>query len=104
MKENIDIISSLVAMAGAFLRALKNKFSKKETIINLIVAGVLAFGIIELLILFLPKWFDNTRIMTFVSFFVGWVTRDFTDKIERVISDIYDIFLGYLKSKFNKNK
>jgi hypothetical protein len=102
MKGNIDIIAGLTAIIGAFLRALKRKFTKKETIINLFIAGILAFGVIGFLEMLLPRFVNDVRILLLISFFVGWLTHDLTDRIEKLISDIYDLFIDYLKIKFNK--
>ena len=99
MKENIDIMAGLAGMMGALLKSLKKKFSNREIIINMIVGGVLSFGIMFVLITWLPIYIKDDRVVLFVAFFGGWVSNDFTDKLEAFVSDGYDIFLTWFKRK-----
>lgn len=99
MKENIDIMAGVAAACGALLKSLKKRLSNKETIINIIVAGVLAFGIIAGLTMWLPNYIKDFRIVVFITFFMGWISNDFTDTLEKIISDVYDIGIDWLRDK-----
>lgn len=99
MKENIDIMAGIAGMFGAMLKSLKKKFSTREVVINMIVGGILSFGIMFGLITYLPKYVDDNRVVLFIAFFGGWISNDFTDKLEVFISDSYDILLTWLKRK-----
>lgn len=99
MKENIDIMAGIAGMMGAFLKSLKKKFSSREIIINMIVGGVLSFGIMFLLITWLPIYVNDNRVVLFIAFFGGWISNDFTDKLEIFISDAYDLTMAWFKRK-----
>lgn len=99
MKENIDLMAGLAGMMGAMMKSLKKKFTKREIVINMIVAGFLSFGIVAGLTIFLPKYVHDQRLMVFITFFVGWVSNDFTDKLEKSVGDIYEIIINSLKRK-----
>lgn len=100
MKDNIDLMAGLAGAAGALLKSLKKRLSNKETIINIVVAGVLAFGIIGGLTMWLPNYIKDFRVVVFITFFMGWISNDFTDTLEKVISDVYDIMIDWLRNKF----
>ena len=102
MKENIDIMAGLVSMLGALLRALKKKIGSRETIINMIVAFVLSFGVIAGLTWWLPQKVHDVRLIVSITFFIGWIANEFTDQLEKAIIDLYDILIGWLKLKFKK--
>jgi len=99
MKENIDVMAGLAGMMGALLKSLKKKFTTREIIINMFVAGFLSFGIVAALTIFLPKYVHDSRVLVFITFFVGWIANDFTDKLEKSVGDIYDIVFNILKRK-----
>jgi hypothetical protein len=99
MKENIDIMAGIAGMLGAFLKSMKKKFTSREVIINMIVGGILSFGIMFFLITYLPMWVKDDRMVLFIAFFGGWISNDFTDKLEVFIKDAYEIFLTYLQRK-----
>lgn len=102
MKDNIDIMAGLISMLGALMRGLKKKFGRREIIINLVVAFALSFGVIAGLCWWLPSKVHDTRLIVFITFFIGWISNDFTDHFEKIISDVYDIALDWLKSKIKK--
>jgi hypothetical protein len=99
MKENIDIMAGLFGMFGALMKSLKKKFTNREVIINTIIGGVLSFGIMFVLITYLPRWVKDDRVVLFFAFFGGWIANDFTDKLEKSIGDFYDILISYFKKK-----
>jgi hypothetical protein len=99
MKENIDIMAGAAGMVGALLKSLKKKFSNREIIINMIVGGVISFGIVAFLTIFLPKYVHDSRIIVFVTFFAGWICNDFTDRLEKSVGEAIDILFSYFKRK-----
>jgi hypothetical protein len=102
MKDNIDIMAGLISMLGALMRALKKKLGKREIVINLVVAFALSFGVVAGLCWWLPSKVHDTRLIVFITFFIGWISNDFTDTFEKLISDIYDIGIEWLKTKLKK--
>lgn len=99
MKDNIDIMAGIAGMLGAFLKSMKKKFSTREVIINMFVGGILSFGIMFGIVTYLPKYVEDNRIVLFIAFFGGWISNDFTDKLEIFISDAYDVFMTWIKRK-----
>lgn len=99
MKENIDVMAGLVGMMGALLKSLKKKFSNREVIINMIVGGFLSFGVIAGIMMFLPKYTNDIRVIMFITFFLGWVSNDFTDGFEKTVSRLFDFAIDFLRTK-----
>ena len=102
MKENIEIMAGLFSMAGAIVRAVKKKLSNREAVVNIIVAGVLSFAVMFAVTFFLPMFVHDIRVIIFITFFIGYISADFTAVLERSLLDFYEILLVYLKKKFNK--
>lgn len=102
MKDNIDLMAALASIAAALLRGLKQRLSKRATIINMIVAGVLSFGVVSGLLMYLPQWVEDPRAVVFIAFIVGWVSNDFTDKLDEVVGDAYDLIKRYFKNRVKK--
>lgn len=103
MKDNIDLMAMFASISAALLRGLKQKLSKRATIINMIVAGVLSFGVVSGLLMYLPKWIENPRAVVFIAFIVGWISNDFTDRLDQVVGDAYDLVKAYFKNKTKKS-
>lgn len=104
MKENIEVMAGIAAALGAFLKSLKRRLSNKETIINMIVAGFLSFGVIAGVTYWMPKYITDFRFLLFITFFMGWISNDFTDTLEKSVSDFYDIALDWLKARTKTKK
>lgn len=102
MKENIEYMAGLFSMAGAIVRAIKKKLSSREAIANVIVAGVLSFAVMFAITWFLPMFVHDIRVIIFITFFIGYVSADFTAVLEKSVLDFYEILHIYIKSKFNK--
>lgn len=100
--KDIDIMAALASIAAALLRGLKQRLSKRITVINMIVAGILSFGVISGLLMWLPEWVEDPRIVIFIAFFVGWIANDFTDKLDHLVGDAYDVMKTYFKNKAKK--
>jgi len=96
-------MAAFASIAAALLRGLKQRLSKRATIINMIVAGVLSFGVVSGLLMYLPKWVEDPRTVVFIAFIVGWISNDFTDKLDQVVGDAYDFVKVYFKNKTKKS-
>lgn len=98
MRENIEVMAGMAAALGALLKGLKKKFTNKELIINMIVAGFISFGVVAAVTYWLPEHIEDPKVLLFVTFFAGWITNDFTNNLEESMSDVYDIFLDWLRN------
>jgi hypothetical protein len=97
-----DFLALAVGVLGAFLKGLKNKLKPATIILGCLVAGVLTFsiiGVIEYYYATLPPKF-----VVLISFTVGWVANEITEKMDAFVNDVYDILIEWIKSKFKTRK
>lgn len=96
----IDLISILVGSIGSLLKALKLKLPRRTIILSMCIAGVIAYGAIGLLSLFFEDM--SPKILVLASFSIGWISNELVGKLDAFVDDIYDIFIGKVKSIFRK--
>lgn len=97
-----DFLALAVGIFGALLKGIKNKLKFPSIILGCLVAGVLTFsiiGIIEFYYQTLPPKF-----IVLISFTVGWVANEITEKMDAFVNDVYDIFIQWIKNKFTIKK
>jgi hypothetical protein len=97
-----DLMAVGIGMAGALLKGIKSKLNSSTVVIGCIVAGILTYsatGIIEM-------YYDelSPKIIILVSFSVGWVTNEITQKMDDFIGDVYNLVIAYIKSFLTKKK
>jgi hypothetical protein len=97
-----DLMAVGIGMAGALLKGIKAKLNSSTVVIGCIVAGILTYsatGIIEM-------YYDelSPKIIILVSFSVGWVTNEITQKMDDFIGDVYNLIIAYIKSFLTKKK
>mgnify|MGYP003653367139 CR=1 FL=1 len=92
-----DIIAMAIGMAGALMKGLKKKLKIKTILITMSVAGILSYSLLGLLEIFYHDW--TPRLIIFVSFVVGWLANEITEKIDLVFDDAFNYFLGWIKKK-----
>lgn len=95
-----DLLSMLVGVMGALLKGIKSKFKPSTVFVGCLVAGILTFSVIGVIEMFYEEL--SPKLVILVSFVVGWVANEITAKLDLLIGDLYDIFIVYLKNKFNK--
>jgi len=97
MNELGDCMAIIIGMLGALLKGIKNRLSIKSLIITMTIAGIICFsitGVIEMFYTDLPP-----KVVILISFIVGWLTNEITDKLDLLIDDIYDYIKDKLKTK-----
>ena len=98
-----DLIAMFIGVIGAFLKGMKKKFSKSTIIIGMLIAGVLTYaitGLIEMFFNDVPQ-----KVIILISFCVGWIANEVTEKLDEFVNDFYDIIIEWIRRKFNyKNK
>lgn len=97
-----DLLALAVGIFGAFLKGLKNKLKLPSILLGCLVAGVLTFsiiGVIEYYYATLPPKF-----VVLISFTVGWVANEITEKMDDFVNDVYDILIEWIKAKFKTRK
>ena len=97
-----DLIAMSIGTVGAFLKGLKQKLKLKSLLIACLVAGILTYGatgVIEFFYQDLPP-----KLVILISFAVGWVTNEITHKLDELVGDLYEFFIGWLTGKNKPEK
>ena len=97
-----DLLALGVGILGALLKGLKNKLKPATIFMGCLIAGILTFsiiGVIEYYYATLPPKF-----IVLISFTVGWVANEITEKMDAFVNDVYDILIQWIKGKFKNKK
>ena len=97
MNELGDCMAIIIGMLGALLKGIKNRLSIKSLFITMVIAGILCFSITGVIEMFYTELPPNVVIL--ISFVVGWLTNEITEKLDLLIDDIYDYVKQKLKNK-----
>ena len=92
-----DIIAMGIGMAGALMKGLKKKLKLRSILITMVIAGILSFSLLGLLEIFYHDW--TPRLVIFVSFVVGWLANEITEKIDLMFDDAYNYFISWMKTQ-----
>jgi uncharacterized membrane protein YeaQ/YmgE (transglycosylase-associated protein family) len=97
-----DLIAMSIGTVGAFLKGLKQKLKFQSLMIACLVAGILTYGatgVIEFFYNDLPP-----KLIILISFAVGWVTNEITHKLDELVGDLYEFFIGWITGKTRNKK
>ena len=86
-----------IGMIGALMKGLKKRLKIKSIFIGMVVAGILSFSLIGLIEIFYKEL--SPKLIILVSFIVGWLANEITEKIDLVFDDAFDVFLSWIKTK-----
>lgn len=100
LEQFLDFISMGVGMVGAMLKGIKRKFRFATIILSMVIAGILTYSITGLVAYLYAD--VNPKVIVLISFCIGWVANEFTDKLDDLIGDLYDIFITWLRNKYGK--
>lgn len=101
--ENIwDLLAMGFGMIGALLKGIKKRYALATIVLSMLVAGILTYSITGIIAYFYTD--VNPKITILISFCIGWIANEFTDKLDKFIGDLYDIFINWLKTKYNGKK
>ena len=92
-----DVLSILIGMLGAMLKAVKKRMKVISAVLSMIVAGILCYSAIGLVEMFWGA--VSPRVTILIAFIVGWTANEITDKMDLFIDDIYEYYVGYLNKK-----
>ncbi len=90
-----DLIAVLVGMIGAMAKGMKKRAKVKTIIIGMTVAGILSYSLIGVVEIFYSEL--TPRLIILVSFVVGWIANELTEKIDLVFEDVFNYFADKLK-------
>jgi hypothetical protein len=103
MIENwFDLFAIAIGVVGAFLKGIKKKFSWSTIIIGMMIAGVLTYSVTGVIEIFFQN--VSQKVIILISFCVGWIANEITEKLDDFVNDIYSILLDWIRSKFNSKK
>ena len=103
MENFTDLIAMSIGVVGALLKGIKKKFTKSTIFIGMLIAGVLTYAITGLIEMFFND--VSQKVIILISFCVGWIANELTEKLDDLVNDLYDIFVDWIRRKFNsKNK
>jgi len=92
-----DVIAMSIGMVGALMKGLKKRLKLQTILVGMVVAGILSFSLIGVVEIF---YHDMTPKLTIlVSFIVGWLANELTDKIDLMFDDVWEYFLSWIKTK-----
>tara|TARA_R110000751_G_scaffold76140_4_gene153219 strand:+ start:4312 stop:4620 length:309 start_codon:yes stop_codon:yes gene_type:complete len=92
-----DIIAMSIGMIGAMMKGVKKRLRVKNIFIGMVVAGILSFSLIGVIELFYQEL--SPKLIILVSFVVGWLANEITEKIDLVFDDAFDVFLNWIKKR-----
>lgn len=99
MKENTDLFSIAVGLCASIMKGIKKKLKSRPLIIAGISGAIMAYGTLGALEYFIDGLTMRTAVL--ISFVVGWVASELTELLDDIVKDCYDIFLAWMKSRFN---
>jgi hypothetical protein len=103
MENLTDFIALSIGVIGALLKGIKKKFSKSTILIGMLIAGVLTYATTGLIEMFFTD--VSQKVVILISFCVGWIANEFTEKLDDFVNDFYDIVIDWIRRKFNsKNR
>jgi CHASE2 domain-containing sensor protein len=88
MEQFTDLIAIAIGMVGALAKGLKKKLKLQTIAIGMVVAGILSYSLIGVVELFYSEL--TPKLIILVSFVVGWVANELTEKIDLVFNDLYE--------------
>lgn len=95
-----DLVSIGIGVLGALTKGIKKRIGMKETILGMLVGGILAFGTIGIIDQFFSHL--NERIVIVISFAVGWVANEITEYLDDAIKAWGNKFIKKIGDKIDK--
>lgn len=98
MKTDPNITAGLIGGIGAVLKGTKARHKLRTIIINMVIGGLLAYFSMDLV----PKLVDDIsdRTSMLVSFSIGYLSNEFTDKLEVVLDVVFEVATDKVKRIF----
>lgn len=100
LEQFTDLFAMAIGMVGALMKGLKKRLRYQSIVIGVVVAGILSYSLIGVLEIFYQGL--NPKIVIGVSFVVGWVANELTEKIDEVFDEVYEWAIHKLRKFFKK--
>ena len=102
LEQFLDGISLAVGMVGAMLKGIKRKFRFTTIVLSMVIAGILTYSVTGTVAYFYAD--VNPKVIVLISFCIGWVANEFTDRLDSLVGDLYDIFITWLRNQYGNKK
>lgn len=99
LEQFTDLMAMAIGMTGALLKGLKKRIKLQGILTGMVIAGILSYSLIGVIEIFYDDL--TPKLIILVSFVVGWIANEVTEKIDLIFEDAYQYFRGWLK---NQNK
>lgn len=100
LEEFTDLIAMGIGMAGALMKGLKKRLKWQSIFIGMVIAGILSFSLIGVVEIFYKDL--SPKVIILISFIVGWVANELTEKIDEVFEEFYQYAIEKLKKLVKK--
>jgi hydrogenase/urease accessory protein HupE len=99
LEQFTDLFAMAIGMIGALAKSIKKKLKISAIFTSVIVAGILSYSLIGVV----EIWYDELtpKLVIGISFVVGWLANEITEKIDLVFDDVWEYILDWIK-KFKK--
>ena len=99
LEQFTDLFAMGIGMVGALAKSIKKKLKISAIFTSVIVAGILSYSLIGVV----EIWYEELtpKLVIGISFVVGWLANEITEKIDLVFDDLWEYFLTWIK-KFKK--
>jgi len=100
LEQFTDLIAMAIGMAGALMKGLKKRLRIQSIFIGMVIAGILSFSLIGVVEIFYKDL--SPKVIILISFIVGWVANELTEKIDEVFEEFYQYAIDKLKKLIKK--
>lgn len=102
LEQFTDFLSVGIGIMGAILKGIKKRIGMTNTILGAVIGGVLAYGTVGVIDQFFSHL--NERIVIVISFGVGWVANEISDRLDDAIKSIADRWIKKIGDKVDQEK
>jgi len=95
-----DLFAVGIGVLGALIKGIKKRFSISTIILGMLIAGILTYAITGVIEQFYSDL--SPKLVILISFSVGWVANEITEKLDLLVNDLYEIFIDWVKYKFKR--
>jgi hydrogenase/urease accessory protein HupE len=95
LEQFTDLFAMAIGMVGALAKSIKKKLKISAIFTSVIVAGILSYSLIGVV----EIWYDELtpKLVIGISFVVGWLANEITEKIDLVFDDLWEYLLARIK-------
>ena len=100
LEQFTDLFAMAVGMIGSLMKGLKKRLKMQTIFIGMVIAGILSFSLIGVVEIFYAEL--SPKLIILISFIVGWVANELTEKIDEVFEEFYQYAIDKLKKIIKK--